>query len=62
MFYEEKSINGILCHRNSPDGEWIQFTLEALTTVFIAMRGVARNSEIRAETAEIKLNRVKSLF
>lgn len=31
MYYEEKVINGVLCSRSSPDGEWEPFTLEALT-------------------------------
>ena len=39
MYYEEKVINGVLCHRNTPNGEWIQFTLESLTMALIAMRG-----------------------
>ena len=41
MFYEEKVIDGILCHRSTPDGEWIQFTLKSLTTAFIAMKSLA---------------------
>ena len=37
MYYEEKVIDGILCWRNSPNGEWNQFTLEALTTAYRAL-------------------------
>ena len=31
MYYEEVVINGVLCHRGTPDGEWIPFTAEQLT-------------------------------
>ena len=31
MFDEEEVIDGVLCHRGTPDGEWIPFTPEALT-------------------------------
>ena len=30
MYYEEKIIDGVLCWRNSPDGEWIQKTHKRL--------------------------------
>jgi len=30
MYYEEELIEGILCHRNSPEG-WIEFTLKELS-------------------------------
>ncbi len=38
MYYEEEIIDGILCHRGTPDGEWVPFTLEALTTALTAER------------------------
>lgn len=31
MFYEEKIIKGVLCHRSQPDGEWKEFSKEDLT-------------------------------
>jgi hypothetical protein len=31
MFYEEKVVNGILCHRSLPAGLWVQFTPAELT-------------------------------
>jgi hypothetical protein len=36
MYYEEKAINGILCHRGTPDGEWIPFTYEELTVLYLS--------------------------
>jgi len=39
MYYEEKIVNEILCHRGTPDGEWIQFTLEQLTAKCVELEG-----------------------
>jgi len=45
MYYEENVINGILCHRSTPDGEWEQFTVEALTTAFISTKSALKSAE-----------------
>ena len=31
MYHEQAIIKSVLCHRNSPDGEWIPYTDEELT-------------------------------
>lgn len=31
MYFEERIIDGVLCHRNAPDGEWIAYTAAELT-------------------------------
>jgi hypothetical protein len=31
MYYEEQIINGVLCFRTTPKGEWVEFSKEALT-------------------------------
>lgn len=31
MYYEEKVINGVLCYRTTPNGEFIEKTKEQLT-------------------------------
>jgi hypothetical protein len=31
MYYEEKVIDGVLCYRTTPDGEWYQLSAQALT-------------------------------
>ena len=31
MFYEEQIINGVLCFRNTPNGEWNEFTIQQLS-------------------------------
>jgi len=38
MYYEEKVIDGILCHRGTPNGEWIPYTLQDLTTAFVFLK------------------------
>ena len=31
MYYEEKIINGILCYRSSPYGDWFELPKQTLT-------------------------------
>lgn len=31
MYFEQKVVNGVLCHRSTPDGEWIPYSSEDLT-------------------------------
>lgn len=38
MYYDEKVIHGILCHRSTPDGKWIPFTSEQLTKKYEDLR------------------------
>jgi len=52
MYYEEQVINGVLCHRSTPTGEWIQFTLEELTSKFVEMKNKYFNLELRLEESE----------
>ena len=46
MFYEEKVIDGVLCWRGIPSGEWNKKTPEQLTQMLIEARrerdGLAR--------------------
>jgi len=44
MYHEEKVINGKLCWRGIPNGEWIEYTLEQLT---------AKLTEVNAKPAEL---------
>ena len=55
MYYEEEVIDGILCWRNDPNGPWVRFKIEALTTAFIAMKGRAETFEKKADTARTGL-------
>lgn len=38
MFYEEEVIEGILCHRGTPNGAWIAFSRKELTDMYIAVQ------------------------
>ena len=31
MYYEEQMVNGILCRRSTPNGEWVPLTLQELS-------------------------------
>ena len=31
MYYEEKLIDGILCYRCTPNGDWTKFSIETLS-------------------------------
>ena len=31
MYFEQKIIDGILCHRGTPDGDWVPYSPEDLT-------------------------------
>ena len=45
MYHEEQVIDGVLCWRGAPDGEWTQYTAEALTVALIAERGRTKELE-----------------
>jgi len=38
MYHEEKIINGVLCWRGDPNGEWTPFTPEQLTAKMTEVR------------------------
>ncbi len=38
MYHEEKIIDGVLCWRGLPDGEWKQFTQKQLTDRMVTLR------------------------
>lgn len=41
MYYDEQVIGGVLCHRSTPKGEWIPFTLEELTEKYMNLSRAA---------------------
>jgi hypothetical protein len=43
MYHEEKMINGILCWRGTPNGEFIQYTLEQMTAKYTEMKELGRD-------------------
>lgn len=38
MYYKESVVNGILCCKHTPDGEWIPLSLEKLTKKIIHLQ------------------------
>ena len=38
MYYEEQMINGVMCYRTDPDGEFTPYTLEALSQRYESMK------------------------
>lgn len=38
MYYEETIINGVLCFRNTPKGEWIKFSDIELTNEILRLK------------------------
>jgi hypothetical protein len=59
MYHEEKVINGVLCWRGTPDGEWQQYTAEALTVALTAERGRAKDLEALALKASSMIENVR---
>ena len=51
MYYAEKVIDGILCHRGTPDGDWVPFTLEQLTIELTAER--VQSEGLRASWSDV---------
>lgn len=37
MYYEEKVVDGVLCWRSQPDGEWTVYTAQQLTDRLIRL-------------------------
>ena len=52
MFYEEQMVNGIMCWRNTPTGEWTQFTIEELSQRYSLVKKSA--DMYRAEIRELR--------
>jgi hypothetical protein len=62
MFYEEQVVNGILCHRDTPDGPWIPFTLEALTIAYTSLNRQLLICKADRDTYATTLREVRRLL
>ena len=60
MYHEEKVINGVLCHKSTPDGPWEPFTPKALTTALIAERSNSKKLSSLLENANDKLQDIRN--
>lgn len=38
MYYDEKVIDGVLCYRTHPDGEWNQLSPKAMTERIVGLQ------------------------
>lgn len=38
MYYEDQVIDGVLCYRCTPHGEWVQMSAEQLTGMLLDLR------------------------
>lgn len=55
MYYEEKIINDVLCHRGTPDGDWRPFTAEQLTTKLLTAEAKIAKQLLMSSHIETKL-------
>lgn len=62
MYYDEQVINGVLCHRGTPNGEWIPFTLESLTLSLVASRVQLNSREEKIAKLEACLDDLKKIL
>jgi hypothetical protein len=64
MYYAEKIINGVLCHKDTPDGEWKPFQPQSLTCKIEQLRDKlnVRAAYIEYVAGEIAFHRVPLLF
>lgn len=60
MYPEEKIIDGVLCHRSGPDEEWVRFSIEAITTAFVAMRRKAEDLQLDLTKLNTRIDSAKS--
>lgn len=51
MYYEEQVINGVLCWRSTPSGEWVQKTPEQLTAMLLEARQAKQQIDVVYEPA-----------
>ncbi|MHC4648889.1 MAG: hypothetical protein ACYTBJ_25835 [Planctomycetota bacterium] len=62
MYHEEKVIDGILCHRTTPDGYWIPYTLEAMTIALRAERTQNEKHRTLWLAADAKLLEIRAVL
>ena len=52
MYYKEEVVDGVLCWKNSPDGEWKQFSSKELTKQLIDLKRSLSLSNLQIEEFE----------
>lgn len=62
MYYEEKIINGVLCWRNDSEGEWTPFTIEALSSAYVATKHACERAQWKAVELERKITKMRAIL
>jgi hypothetical protein len=57
-----KVIDGVLCWRGTPDGEWEQYNINAITTALVAERGYVKDLERDNERMKFVISRMKDVL
>jgi hypothetical protein len=59
MKTEETRIDNVLCWRDTPDGEWNEYSKKALTIALEATRGQVKHKDAHIEKLEAQLAGVR---
>lgn len=62
MYYKEQIVNGVLCHQDVPNGEWIPFTLESLSISFVAMRRQIQERDEKIDALKSCITDIKKIM
>lgn len=62
MYHEEQVIDGVLCHRGTPDGEWKPYTPRALTIALTAERTQNKKHLAAWLVADLKLAEIQDIL
>jgi hypothetical protein len=57
----EKMINGILHYYNESIQTYVPYTIQALSTAFVAMRHMYEDNKVLSERQDKKLSHIKSI-
>ena len=58
----EKVINGVLCHGDFAENNWVQFTPEALTIAYISLANQLERREKKLKELENKINELAEII
>jgi hypothetical protein len=61
MYYEEKTIDGVLHYRSTPDGEFVAFDAATLTVLYLGAKVRAEGMDRVNKEYETRLNTIQSI-
>lgn len=62
MWYGEKIVNGVLCHRDLFSGQWIPFNAEELTIAYTALTNSAKETAISINKLENTIIKIQDVI